>query len=393
METLQTLKTALNSLRLNRVRTFLTMLGVIIGVFSVIILVSIVRGVENYITDQFSALGSNLVFISPGKVSLQGDPTKSLAGNKLDYKHVEMIDNYLKDQLVGVTPWIELYQNASFKTKNYNAALTGISDKGLEIFDLKLATGRMYTNNEESTKAKVAVIGYDVADKLFGSQKAVGQKIKLGTETFEVIGVMEKKSQAYDNIVFAPDTTVKQTYNIKKISSIVLKTKNGVDAENLKRDVELTLRRDLEKDDFTVMTQKDMLKTIQSVISLLSTILAAIAGISLVVGGIGIMNIMLVAVTERTQEIGLRKALGATPTNIALQFTFEAVVISIAGGLIGLLFGFLASLIARFWINAEVPLWAIALSIGFSLVVGIIFGTYPAIKAARKDPIEALRYE
>ena len=204
---------------------------------------------------------------------------------------------------------------------------------------------------------------------------------------------MEKKSQSYDNIVFAPDTTVKTIFNIKKISSIVIKAKNGVNAEDLKRQVELTLMRDLSKNDFTVMTQKDMLSTVQNIIGLLSTILAAIAGISLVVGGIGIMNIMLVAVTERTQEIGLRKALGATPTNIALQFTLEAIMISLAGGLIGLLLGFLASLVARFWIRAEVPLWSIIMSIGFSLAVGIIFGTYPAIKAARKDPIEALRYE
>lgn len=393
MEIIQTLKTALNSLRLNKVRTALTMLGVIIGVFSVVILVSIVRGVQNYIIDEFNALGSNLIFIAPGKVNLRDDPTKNFVGNKLEDKHVEMISNYLGDEITGITAWVELYQKATYKTKSYNAALTGISDKGFDIFDLKLAAGRTFTNNEEATKAKVAVIGYDVADKLFGNQSPVNKRIKLGNESFEVIGVMEKKSQNYDNIVFAPDTTIKEDFNIKKISSIALKAKSGANTEDLKRNIELTLLRDLEKNDFTVMTQKDMLDTVQQVISLLSTILAAIAGISLVVGGIGIMNIMLVAVTERTAEIGLRKALGATPSNIAIQFTFEAIFISLAGGLLGLLFGFLATLLARIWIQAEVPWWTVVMSIGFSLVVGVIFGTYPAIKAARKDPIEALRYE
>lgn len=389
----QTFSTSFTALKLNKVRSFLTMLGVIIGVFSVIILVSIVKGVENYITNEFSSLGSNLIFIMPGKVNFQDDPTKSFTGNKLEYKHVEMIKTQLGDSTVGITPYLEIYQKANYQNKEYNAALTGTDSNNLEVFDLVLKEGRFYTKSEAAGEKKVAVLGYDVAQELFGDRQAVGKQIKMSNTNFEIIGVLEEKSPNYDNLLFIPDTTFKQVFNIKVISTIAVKTKPNINPEDFKREVTLVLRQDMDKNDFTVMTQKDMLETIQSILKILSTVLTVISGISLLVGGIGIMNIMLVAVTERTQEIGLRKALGATSLLIAGQFSFEAIMLSLLGGIIGLILGIIATFIANTWIQAEIPLWSVGLAMGFSLIVGLVFGTYPAIKASRKDPIEALRYE
>ena len=182
-------------------------------------------------------------------------------------------------------------------------------------------------------------------------------------------------------------------YEEATISAIAIKAKDATNIELTTKEIKMALLRDLKSDEFTLMTQEDMLSSISSILGILTTALAAIAGISLLVGGIGIMNIMLVSVTERTREIGLRKALGATSFNIGLQFLVESVVISVSGGIVGLLLGWIATLIANNWIRAEVPIWAIILAFGFSLFVGIVFGTYPALKASKKDPIEALRYE
>lgn len=393
MQGLETIRTAVNSLRLNKVRSALTMLGVIIGVFSVVSLVSLVRGFQNYVTDQFNAIGSNLIIVTPGFSGFSDDPSKAYTNNKLEDKHVDMLKTYLSDKFIGISPSIRVGKDLKYKTNEYYSTLSAGNYETKDIFDLQLKSGRFFTKSEEETGAKVIVLGNDVNRELFGTKNSIGEYIKIDNESFLVIGYTKEKGQNFDDRVFLPYTTVKKTFDVTKLSSIVLKAKNNQDIDMLMRDVKLTLMRDMKKDDFSVLSQKDIISSIQNILNVISMGLGAIAGISLLVGGIGIMNIMLVSVTERTKEIGLRKALGATSKNIAFQFIYEAVFLSVVGGFIGLLLGWLLTFALKSFVRAEVPLWSIFLALGFSVLVGVIFGTYPAIKASNKDPIEALRYE
>ncbi len=393
MKIQETIKTAFISLQKNKVRSFLTMLGVIIGVFAVASLVSIVRGFQNYVQDEFDSLGSNLLFIMPGKISLTGDPSRNFTGNKLQKKHVEMIEADVGDKIEHITPWYELSKKVEYKTKSYYAVIGGINDSLLDLFFLEIDSGQSFTNTEISTKARVAVIGSDVVEELFNSRNPIGEKIRMDGTTYMVIGTLKTKSANYDNIIYIPYTTIESELNMKNIGTIVLRAKPGENVDDVKNLTRLSLLKDLKDEDFSVSTQADLLETINGILGIIETGLAAIAAISLIVGGIGIMNIMLVSVTERTREIGLVKALGATGKDIALQFLSESIFISITGGVIGLTAAWLATLVGQRWLPVEIPLWACFLSLGFSFLVGVGFGTYPAIKAAKKDPIVALRYE
>lgn len=390
---IETFNTALTALFANKARSILTMLGVIIGVAAVILLISIGRGVQNYITDQFEALGSNLLFVSPGNRAFGGDPAESFSRNKLNEKHVKLIERYAADTVQYVTPYIASAGNVTYKTKTFSASYVGNNEDTLIVYNFEIDKGRFFTRNEVRSKAKVAVLGPIIEKDLFSNRPAIGEKIKIGDETYEVIGTLKPKGQNFDNTVVVPYTTLMQSLSIENFSSIVVKSKDPTQIDLTIKQIELALRRDLNEDEFNVLSQVDILSSIQQILGMLTAGLGAIAAISLIVGGIGIMNIMLVSVTERTKEVGLRKALGATPGNIASQFLIESVLLSVAGGSIGILLGWLGSLAGRAYIRTEVPWWSILLAFSFSTVVGIIFGTWPAIKASRKDPIEALRYE
>jgi len=389
----QTAKTAFLSLQKNKVRSFLTMLGVIIGVFAVATLISIVRGFQNYVKNEFDALGSNLLFVMPGKIDFTGDPSRNFTGNKLKYHHVERIQTDLGNKIESITPWYELSKKVVYKTKTFYGAVGGINDNVLNIFNLKIAKGRFYTRAEMDAKARVAIIGSKVQEELFNSRNPVGEKIQIDGSSYLVLGVLEEKSPNYDNFTYIPYTTVETEFNMKNIGSIVIKAGDGQDVNTIKDEIRHSLLKELKDEDFSVSTQEDLLERINGILRIIESGLAAISAISLLVGGIGIMNIMLVSVTERTREIGLIKALGATGRDIALQFLSESVFISVTGGLIGLAAAWLATLVAKTWIPAEIPMWAALVSLGFSFFVGIGFGTYPAIKAGKKDPIVALRYE
>ncbi|OGC45991.1 hypothetical protein A2V49_01960 [candidate division WWE3 bacterium RBG_19FT_COMBO_34_6] len=386
-------KTANQALLLHKGRTVLTMLGVIIGVFAVVSLVSMGTGVQNYVTDQFESLGANLVIVAPGKIDFNQDPANSFGNNRLKEKHVDMVKTYAADYITKVTPSVRFGSTATYKTKNYYTSIISVNADAKDIFNIILLEGRFFTDTEVTSKSHVAVISPIVKDELFKNTNPIGKKIKLNDKQFEVIGYTDKKSQEFDTVIYIPYTSAMQEFNIENISSIAIQSNNAEDVDMTIKQVKYALLRDLKEDQFSVISAEDILNSINSILKILTIAIGAIAGISLLVGGIGIMNIMLVSVTERTREIGLRKALGATPKDIATQFLIESVLISVGGGVFGLILGWGASILARSFIRAEVPLWTVFLAFGFSVGVGMLFGTYPAISASKKDPIEALRYE
>ena len=393
MTILEAFRSAISSLLLNKVRSVLTMLGVIIGVFAVVSLVSMVQGLQNYISDQFNALGSNLVIVTPGQIGSTGDPSRAFSNNKLEARHADLITEYAGKYIVAISPSVRLGKTIKYKTNSYDSTLSGGNEEAAKIIDLPIDKGRFYTKAEVLSKARVVVLGYQVQKSLFRSRNPVGERVSIDGVSYDVIGTIGSKGPNFDDRVYLPDTSIKNDFKIDMISSISIKIKDGVNIDNAVREIRYALLRELKSDDFTVLTQKDILSTVSSILSVLTLALGSIASISLLVGGIGIMNIMLVSVTERTHEIGLRKAVGATSFNIGIQFLFESVVISLLGGSLGLFFGWVLTLLARPYLRAEIPLWAVALALGFSAVVGIGFGTYPAISASKKDAIESLRYE
>lgn len=393
MRTADTFKASLGALGANKTRTFLTMLGVIIGVFAVVSLVSLVKGVENFITDRFNSIGSNLIFISPGRSSFTGDPSLSFANNKLQEKHVKLIEDNLKQDIVGVSPSLRVGKYAKFKNKSYYSTIVGSNELVQDLVNIEIDKGNYFTKGDVVSKSKVAIIGPLIVEEFFPNSNPLGQSIKIDDTSFLIIGTYKETGGRQDERIIIPYTTLQKTLDIKNFSGMVTKTKDPNTIEMTIKKIELALLKDLDKEDFTVLSQANILESFKNILNVLSIGLAAIAAISLIVGGIGIMNIMLVSVNERIEEIGLRKALGATSKDIGIQFLIEAIFISILGGLLGLGLGFLVTVISKPWLKAEIPWWAILLALGFSVLVGVGFGTYPALKAAKKDPIEALRYE
>ncbi|HQG78999.1 MAG TPA: ABC transporter permease [bacterium] len=395
MNAKEILSTASKELLLNKVRSFLTMLGVIIGVFAVISLVSLVGGVQEYVVSSFEDLGSNLIFVVNGKIEMGQRQTagSALVSTNLKEKHVDMIESTAKDYVDYITPQSQTYQTIKYKTEEYFLLLLGVNYEANDIFNSNIEKGRYFNRVEQENSSRVVVLGNNLGKKFFGEENPIGKKIKINGKSYEVVGLLAKKSPNYDESVILPYTTVMDEFSATGITSIVVKVKDNVDLEQAQQQIKLALLKDLKEDKFTVMTQEDILESIQNILNMLTIALASISGISLLVGGIGIMNIMLVSVAERTKEIGLRKALGATSSDIKNQFMAEAILISSLGGVLGLLLGWVTTIAIRPLIKAVIPVWAIPLALGFSLAVGIIFGTYPAVNASKKDPIEALRYE
>lgn len=401
MNVYEYIKLAFQALRTNKVRSILTMLGIIIGVSSVILLVSIGTGLQEYVTTQFQALGSNTIFIMPGKLDLKNMQSAGVAMmtvSKLEISDVGDIERG-STAIALASPAVVGPGIITYRGKTVSTELAGIWENYFQIVNFAATSGDIIRQNDVERSRKVIVLGDKPATDLFGDTDPVGSSVTLGGVRYLVKGKLESKGSGgalggnIDDHAFIPYTTALRQFNQTNPYMIAVKTLNQSDVEQASEDINRVLLRRLKEDDFTVMKQTDLLNTITQFLSVITVALGGIAAISLLVGGIGIMNIMLVSVTERTREIGLRKAVGATPQDIMGQFLIEAVILSVFGGIIGITLGALGSLALNAVIKTYVTAWSIFLASGFSALIGIIFGVAPAVRAARLDPIEALRYE
>jgi len=395
---------AIRSLLANKMRSFLTMLGVIIGVASVIALVSIGSGLKSYITDQFESLGSNLIYIVAGDLSssekgMGREMMASVYNSKLEEKHIEIIKD-LPLPLVGVSGYFELPIEAKYEENNFFTTGMAVDAGYADVSKVDIEEGKFFSAIAEERRKKVVVIGAKLKEELFSFRPVLGKEIMLGDYKFRVVGVLKEQggsgslsSMGIDNVAMIPLQTGQDVYNRKNLQNILVKAEEEEDIPWIKKEIEKALLEYLEEDEFSVVDQKQMLDKIGDILAVLTMALGGIAAISLLVGGIGIMNIMLVSVTERTHEIGLRKAIGAQPRDILIQFLIEAVVLSFLGGLIGVIIGFGGSLILNSFLETSVTWWSVLLAFGVSALVGVVFGIIPASKAAKLDPIEALRHE
>lgn len=403
---------AKNSIRRTRGRAALTMLGIVIGIASVILMLSIGQAAQGYLLSQIASFGSDLIFVSNGKGDTkQGGPPSNSVKESLTY------EDYKK--ILG-TPWVKAVggsvigqELATVGTVNALVQIGGSAPSETEVFSTKPEQGRFLSDDDVVSRAKVAVLGHGIASRLFGTSDPIGQSVRLGKRTFRVIGVMEPGGTRFfskvDDQIYIPLTTALDQYNRTHLNFLSIKPVKGVTVADATERIRILLRDThrldnpsgiLSKDDFKVSSQQDAVNSAGAITQVLQILLVSIAGISLVVGGIGIMNIMLVTVTERTREIGLRKSVGAKRGDILAQFVLEAVCLTVVGGIVGIVAGLGLSygaivVISRFqagW-TFVFPTNGIILATVVSTAIGLIFGYYPARKAALLSPIEALRHE
>lgn len=392
----ETISSAIAAILANRVRSSLTILGIVIGVTSVILLIAVVSGLQTFITGQIQGLGSNLLFVIPGRIGGARSPG-GVQANRLVYSDATNLRSKLTGE-ADVSAAIQRNATLKFGNKNdKNVAVFGVEANYSKIITIKIITGRFFKESEAQSARKVTVIGQSVKTNLFAQGNAIGQSIDVAGAKYTVVGILGPRGAILgidlDNSIYVPFATAQRQFGIDRLNTIYISAKAAEDVKKIQDKAISILKKRLSEDEFSVQTQEQALSTISQITGVLSLALGGIAAISLIVGGIGIMNIMLVSVTERTREIGLRKAVGAKPADIRNQFLIEAVTLSALGGTIGIILGIgLAFVIGRFF-TTTVTWWSILLSFGFSTLVGIIFGVAPAIRAARLDPIEALRHE
>lgn len=402
MGLIETIRTAFESLFANRMRAALTMLGVIIGTMSVVLLLALGAGVTEYFNKQFATFGSNQITLSPDN---------SVAGARLTNNDVKA----LRDSVVGVkriVPQVSGNLNVVVGTNGKSFSIVGTTPENFAMRTIAVQEGQLFTDEDNETRMRNAVIGYQAAIDLFGTQSPVGETILINSVPFKVVGVTEKKGSAgpggsSDDNVFVPLTVAQEKLfttrsgGVNSVSQITVEASDSKQSAKVTQDIAEVLRQQHnllfgQSDDFRVFDQSSTLSTINGILTALQIFLAAIGAIALLVGGIGIMNIMLVSVTERTREIGVRKAIGATPGNIRLQFLVEALVVTLIAGIIGVLaaagLSWVIGLVQDF-IRPIVQVNAVIVAVGVSVLIGVVFGIYPAYRASNLQPVEALRYE
>lgn len=392
------------SLVANKLRSLLTMLGIIIGVAAVIALVSIGNGVKQDIEASISSLGSNLLVVMPGAPRTPGvRPSQgSMKSLKIsDYEAIAKLEGVKAASPMTNGSYVVIYQN-----KNWTTSVEGVNANFQDVNNWTMTSGRFFSDKNVQNRERVAVVGQTVVKNLFADEDPVGKEIRVKNIPFRVIGVLKSKGNGtmgndQDDTVLIPYTTsMERVEGIDYLRMVYVVAKDNEGIDRLQADIENLLRvrhsiKDPNLDDFNIQNMKSIMETVAQTTGTFTLFLGAVAAISLVVGGIGIMNIMLVSVTERTREIGVRKALGATYSVIVTQFLIEAVVISLMGGFIGIAFGIGASKLIGMasGMSTVVSIPTIIMSFGFSMAIGLIFGIYPARKAAKLNPIDALHYE
>lgn len=407
MSIINLLKIAFRALKRNKLRAFLTMLGIIIGVAAVIAMMAIGEGSKQSIRSSLSGMGSNMITIipqsnEPGGVRLQGSSIQTL---KLE--DITAIQKLQSKNINGLSPVVSTSGQAIKGGYNWPTTITGVSPEYLNIRQLKLQDGILFSENDVKSFAKVCLLGKTVIDNLFpDGSNPIGQIIRFKNIPFQVIGILEPKGQSnfgqdQDDIILAPYTTVQKRITATNyLQSIYASATTEASSATATTEISDAIRESHrltapETDDFQVRTQAELISTISSTSSMLTVLLTAIAGISLFIGGIGIMNIMYVSVTERTREIGLRMSIGARGQDVLMQFLIEAILISITGGIIGVILGVSSAYLISYFLNWPILISESSIIISFVVcaITGVFFGYYPAKKASNLDPIDALRYE
>jgi putative ABC transport system permease protein len=390
----EALRLAWEALRANRLRSGLTMLGVVIGVTSVVLLVAIGSGARDEVTSGIESLGSNILFVAPGDFSIGSAPSLS----RLTLEDVRRIGDAVGDP-DRVAATVASGELARVGPRRARVNLNGTNETLPLVFDREVARGSFFTGADVAVRRRVAVLGADPAQALFPDRDPLGKFVTIGGVRFRVIGVLSRVGTTLgvdrNQETFIPVTAAQRLLGVNRVDGIAVKAVDPGDIPEEQRIVRDVVERAHPEQDFQVLTQGDILGVVGRVLSILTIVLASIAGISLLVGGVGVMNIMLVSVSERTREIGLRKAVGARTRDVLRQFLLEAVALTVSGGVIGIVLGIaVAVVVGRLSpVPAAITGWSVALAFGVSVAVGVFFGVWPARKAARMQPIAALRYE